>query len=60
MSETKEEYNIAGKENVLNKTKLVRIDKADHEWLKKTAYMDRLSIKEVVHKVINNYKENIE
>lgn len=43
-----------------NETKLVRIDKADHEWLKEKAYIDRLSIKEVVHIIIDNYKSKKE
>lgn len=46
--------------NLENETKLVRIDKADHEWLKEKAYIDRLSIKEVVHVIIDNYKSKKE
>lgn len=42
---------------VVDKTKMVRIDEADHEWLKETAYLERISIKDLVTKVINDFKE---
>lgn len=57
MSEEKMEYKVEGKENHLqSETKLVRIGKADHEWLKEKAYIDRISIKEAVHTIIQEYK----
>ena len=41
-----------------SETKIIRIDESDHEWLKETAYIDRTTMKDLVSKVIEYYKNN--
>ena len=38
------------------KTRMVRIDEDDHEWIKNKAYQERLTMKEMVSLLIENYK----
>lgn len=39
-------------------TKVVRIEAEDHDWLKETAYVDRVTMKDLVAELIKFYKEN--
>ena len=39
-----------------SKTQMVRIDEEDHEWIKNEAYEKRLTIKDMISLLIENYK----
>ncbi len=39
-----------------SKTQMVRIDEEDHEWIKNQAYEKRLTMKDMVSLLIENYK----
>jgi len=38
------------------KTQHIRIDEEDYQWIKDTAYIERISMKDLVSKVIKEYK----
>jgi len=40
----------------VEKTRMIRIDEDDHEWIKNKAYQERLTMKEMVTILIENYK----
>lgn len=42
---------------VNRKTQHIRIDEEDYNWIKETAYIERLSMKDLVSKVIKFYVE---
>lgn len=39
------------------KTQHIRIDEEDYNWIKETAYIERLSMKDLVSKLVENYTE---
>lgn len=43
---------------VNRKTQHIRIDDEDYNWIKETAYIERISMKDLVAKLVENYKAN--
>jgi len=39
------------------KTQHIRIDEEDYKWIKETAYIDRISMKDLVSNLVENYRE---
>lgn len=39
-----------------DKTKMIRIDEADHEWIKEKAFQERLTMKDMVTTLIEQYQ----
>lgn len=41
---------------VNRKTQHIRIDDEDYNWIKETAYIERISMKDLITKLVENYK----
>jgi len=39
------------------KTQHIRIDENDYEWIKEKAYLERISMKDLVSKLVENYAD---
>lgn len=39
------------------KTQHIRIDENDYEWIKEKAYLERISMKDLVSKLVENYSD---